>query len=183
MFYALVYYPPLKDEHMAAFRRKYDPYIDLIKEHITLVFPVTADQISEEVLTAHIQGITGTWKSFAIHLTGFEKSWDHWLFLVVKEGNEVLIQLHDMLYRDCLAPFLRKDIPFVPHIGLGAFIKGTYDLKDPQALTLDEPHYQQALAEAEQLGLDYWCQVDQLTLVGVNESFTQSWNIKDFILS
>jgi hypothetical protein len=40
MAYAVVAYPDLEDESkIQEFRKKHDPYFQLIKPHITLVFP------------------------------------------------------------------------------------------------------------------------------------------------
>jgi 2'-5' RNA ligase len=42
------------------------------------------------------------------------------VFLVPDEGREELTALHDRLYQGVLAPLLRRDLPFVPHITIAA---------------------------------------------------------------
>jgi hypothetical protein len=42
MLYALVHYPTVDVGSINQLRKKYDPQIDLIEPHLTLVFPVPA---------------------------------------------------------------------------------------------------------------------------------------------
>jgi hypothetical protein len=101
MYYVLVYYPEFDEkteENIEAFRRKYDPFVDSWQPHITFIFPIACSEVEEEKLTAHIETVLRNWKPFPIHIGGFTKSWDHWLFLLLKKGNEEAIALHDELY-------------------------------------------------------------------------------------
>lgn len=112
------------------------------------------------------------------HLT-----FDHWLFWTIREGNELVIRLHDDLYTGILAPHLREDLPYMPHIGLGLFSKEGYDFNDPTAeLTLDREKYERARKEFEDMNLDLWFTIDQLTLLRVNAEFTECREIKTFQL-
>ena len=43
---------------------------------------------------------------------------NYYVFLVPDNGYGELSKLHDKLYRGPLAPYLRLDIPYVPHIGV-----------------------------------------------------------------
>ncbi len=43
---------------------------------------------------------------------------NYYVFLVPDEGYSEISKLHDRLYRGVLAPYLRLDIPYVPHIGI-----------------------------------------------------------------
>jgi len=91
MYYVLVYYPKFDrktEENIEAFRRKYDPFVDSWKPHITFIFPVPCSEVEEEKLAAHIETVLKNWKPFPIHIEGFRKSWDHWLFLLLKKGNK-----------------------------------------------------------------------------------------------
>ena len=181
MFYALVYYPDLDETSLDAFRRKHDPYVDLIAPHVTFVFPVP-DSVGEENLTGHIGRVLSGWEPFDIHLAGFDKSWDHWLLLLLKEGNKRVIRLYEQLYTGILAPHLREDLEFIPHVALGYFGTQPYDPNNPQARAWDKTAYQKALEEAKGLGLDSWHRVDKLTMVNLTHDFTKSWNIKEFCL-
>jgi hypothetical protein len=42
------------------------------------------------------------------------------VFLVPDEGNSQIINLHDKLYTGIIRKDLRLDVPFIPHIGIGA---------------------------------------------------------------
>jgi len=117
-------------------------------------------------------------------LSGFEKSWDNWLFLVLKEGREQVIRLHDELYQGALELYLRKDIEFIPHLGLGLFVKNKADwqLKAPSRLAFDEQVYSSALKEAKSLELDYSCGINKLHLLEINDDFTSISLIREFEL-
>lgn len=183
MFYALVHYPDIDIEPIKRFKRKYDPLADLIDPHMTLVFLVP-ESIGEQNLVSHIEQVLSRWQPFPIHLHGLEKSWDHWLFLVLQEGRGEVIKLHEELYAGVLEPYRRPDIQFVPHIVLGLFVKQDeqYDIRNPQQTSFDAERYEAALAEAEQLGLDYRCVVDRLHLVKINSDITQVVGSKEFAL-
>src|SRR6185295_1521659 len=120
VYYALVYYPDFDVRRIDDFRRKYDPHSTLINPHITFMFLVP-EAVGEANLVRHIDKVLSGWHSFPVHLAGLEKSWDHWLFLLVAEGRESVTRLHRELYTGILAAYHRPDIEFVPHLGLGLF--------------------------------------------------------------
>jgi len=183
VYHALVHYPEIKTEKIEVFRKKYDPTFELIRAHLTILFPIP-QKISKQTLSEHIHEVLTNWKPFEIEIEGFTKSWDHWLFLILKKGCEKIIKLHDDLYIGILAPFLRSDIEFIPHIGLGQFIKESevYSLKSPTNVALDEKKYDSALKEAKNLNLSYKSKADKLVLVEINDKFTLTKNIKEFDL-
>jgi 2'-5' RNA ligase len=169
MYYALVYYPKFDrktEENIKAFRRKYDPFVDSWKPHIPFIFPVPCSEVEEEKLTEHVETVLRNWKSFPIRIGGFRKSWDHWLFLVLKEGNEEAIALHDELYTGILSSYLRSDIEYIPHIGIGLFVRkdAGYNVSDPRKVDCDVKLYSQALKEAKSLKIDSFDTVDRLFL-------------------
>lgn len=183
MFYALVYFPQINTSQIDQFRRKYDPHVDLIQPHVTFMFPVP-EGIGEQRLVAHIATVLDGWEPFEIHLNGFRKSWDHYLFLVLQEGNDHAIRLHDELYTGILAEYHREDIEFIPHLGLGVFTQhdANYDPLDPQKTQLDSDRYARALAEAAQLDFDYHCVIDKLTLVKLTNDVSRIEWTKEFLL-
>jgi hypothetical protein len=137
MYYMLLYYPRFDSEaekNIEAFREKYDPFVGSLKPHIPFIFPVPCNKVEETKLTEHIETVLRNWKPFPIQIRGFTKSWDHWLLLLLKKGNENAIALHDELYTGILSPYLRKDIEYIPHIGMGLFVKKTaeYNVLDPK---------------------------------------------------
>ncbi len=168
MLHALVFYPDLRHEGVAALRARHDPTARVVREHLTLIFPLP-DEVGREALGRHVRAVVFGWRPFRLHLTGLEKSWDHWLFLAVREGGDEVTRLHDDLYGGILAPHLRRDLPYTPHVGLGLFAASAYDPLAPRAAALDEERYRRALGEAEALGLDFWRVVDRVTLLALDE--------------
>lgn len=180
MYFALVYYPGIEDEGFHVLRDKYEPYHQLLPEHLPIIFPVPED-IGLKKLEDHITRILTQWKPFKFHFHGLLKSWDHWLFLVLAEGNDLVRTLHDELYTDILIPYLRNDLPYIPHIGLGLFSKEKYDFTNPTAqLSLDKEKYIKAKREFENLILDFWRTIDHLTLVKINTDFTKCQDVMEF---
>jgi hypothetical protein len=169
MYYVLLCYPRFDrktGEDIEAFRRKYDPFVDSLKPHIPFIFPVPCSEVEETKLTKHIETILKNWKPFPIRIRGFTKSWDHWLLLVLKEGNEEVIALHDELYTGILSPYLRRDIEYIPHIGIGLFVKkdAGYNVLDQKKVDFDARLYSQALKEAESVKIDCFDTIDRLFL-------------------
>jgi 2'-5' RNA ligase len=183
MFYVLVHFPDIDTVKIDRFRKKYDPTFELIEAHITIIFPVPAS-IGEKNLTEHIEKKLEGWSEFDIHLSGFEKSWDNWLFLVLREGRDQVIRLYDDLYQGILEPYLRKDIQFIPHLALGLFVKhkADYQYEAPSQLPFDEEAYSSARQEAESMELDYICVFNKLHLLEINDDFTSISLIREFEL-
>ena len=194
MYYALVYNPEFDKktkENVEAFRRKYDTFIDYWEPHIPFIFPVPCSEVKETELIEHIRKVLKRWKSFPVHMEGFTKSRDHWLLLLLQEGNEKVIALHDELYTGILSSYLRKDLEFIPHIGLALFAKkgAGYNALDPTVVDFDEKLYRQALAEAESIKMNSSEVIDKLFLNRVilkakeNELFYKFIDRKIFKLS
>jgi hypothetical protein len=169
MYYVLLYYPKFDSktrENIESFRKKYDPFTGSLKPHIPFIFPVRCSEVEERKLTDHIEKVLKNWKPFPVQMRGFTKSWDHWLLLTLKKGNEESIALHDELYTDILLPYLRRDVEYIPHIGMGLFVKKTaeYNVLDPRRIDFDAKLYSQALKKAESLKINSVDTVDTLTL-------------------
>lgn len=174
MYYALIHLLDFDTTPIDRLRQKYDPTVSLIKPHITVLFPVPAET-GESRIQTHIIKVLASRTAFRIRINGFKKSWDHWLLLTIKEGNDRIIKLHDDLYTGFLSPFRRRDITFVPHIGIGLFVKerSEYELGDPHRLNPDMAAYNRALKEVGPLDLDFDMMFRRLTLITLNEDFTQ----------
>ena len=171
MYYALNYYPQLNAKlakSIDAIRRKHDPTVGFISPHITVLFPVPAS-IGEPRLISHIQNVLNDWSPFEIRLGGFHKSHDHWLFLTLTEGESQVKQLYRSLYTGILAEYRRYDIEFVPHLGLGLFIRegSKYDWDHPQETDFDQERYDEALQQAKALPLHSGFAVEKLHLTKV----------------
>jgi len=171
MVFALVHYPNVDALHinqLNQLRMKYDPHVDLIAPHITLMSPVP-ESIGEDNLIHHLELVLEKWQPFPIHLYGLKKSWDNYLFLLIQKGNANIIRLHNEIHTNILAEYRKTDMPFVPHVTLGAFDNNSNK-------------YHQALKEAKQLGLDYHCLFDKLTLVKGDVQETKTIEHKSFHL-
>ncbi len=122
----VVAYPHLTATDYAwiqAIRYQHDPHATLIAPHFTLVFPLeTMDQGTlVNHITAHAQQIPVI--AFVIRCATIVKdalSAQTHLFLVPDEGHSALIKFHAALYTGILAPARRLDVPFIPHITVGA---------------------------------------------------------------
>ncbi len=183
MYLALVYYPRIEHEGFHTFRMKYEPFAALLPEHVSFIFPIP-ESIGREKLEDHISKVLDSWVPFRVHFCILEKTQDHWLFLVAKEGNSKVIELHDDLYKGILAPFLRKDLPFYPRIGLGLFSIEKYDFHNPTAeLTLDTGRYSYARNDFEEMSFDVWCTIDQLSLLGINADLTECLELRKLMLN
>jgi len=169
MIYALVHYLDIDTRRINQFRTKHDPQTELIEPHITVMFPVS-ESIGKDNLVHHIENIASNWQSFPIHLQGFQVSTDDHLFLLVQEGNANVIRLHDKVYTGILADYWRKNIPFLPHLTLGVLNKNS-------------TNQDQVLQEAEELDIDYYCLLDKLHLVKVNDDRSKIVWSKEFSLA
>ena len=172
MWYAMVYFPDFRHEGLNRIREAYDPTCSLIEPHLPVMMPVPGG-IELEAITAHIRTVLEGIETFRVHFTGLYKSWDHWLLLGVSEGRDTVIQIHDRIYTGVLKPYLREELPYQPHIGLGLFTSELYDHFDPKKERLDEKKYQEAAKEAKNMNLDFWCSVDSFDLIQLNDSLSR----------
>ena len=159
--------PWLPPEPIASFRRTHDPTASVVPPHITLVFPVPTSTVDAAHFREHVRGVISRTPSFEIRLKGFERSWDHWLFLLVAEGRDEVITLHDELYTGVLEPHLWTEQPFHPHVGLGVFVEegDDQDLLEPRPRKLDREGFDKGLRDAEALDLDYKGPFDSVHIV------------------
>ena len=170
MYLALVFYPKIELDHFNVLRRKYDPYANLMKEHMPFVFPLD-QKIGLAAFKAHVRSVLEGWSPFDIHLCNLRKTPDHWLMLTLEEGRKESIRLHNALYTGILAPYLRYDLPYEPHISLGHFGNEKWELENPlKTIDLDMPKYEKAMSEFKSLDLDMWRKVDQLTILGLDHA-------------
>src|SRR4051794_36108149 len=121
MYYAVIHRPEAAITGIEQVGQKYDPSYNVVGPHVTLLFPISEQHIAEEVVKSRFLSVAGTTESFPVRLNSLELSWDQWLFLTPTDGRVEFDELHDRLYEGPLAPFLRHDIPFVPHVALGHF--------------------------------------------------------------
>jgi len=116
---AIVIFPE-RNKEIELIRKKYDPFYKKFRMHITLVFPFK--YIDQNQLNEHIKKSILGIKSFKLVLNGVKKSpKEYYLYFIVKTGNKSILAIHKRLYSHLLTKWLRKDIPYIPHITLGVF--------------------------------------------------------------
>ena len=104
----------------------------IIAPHVTLVFPHVAPDPA--ALVAHVRrcaaGVPRI--SFALRccIAMPEADGRASLFLVPDEGFSAIARLHDTLYTDQLAPQLRHDLPFIPHLTVGLVAQPARSISD-----------------------------------------------------
>jgi len=120
-------YPEISAESAAfidAFRQRHDAKRRAaVEAHFTLVFGCTAIGLRE--YTDHVAQIARTCRpiTFACKyaMLGADDEDDTaYVFLVPDQGYADISLLHDRLYTSALQPHLRLELPYVPHITIGA---------------------------------------------------------------
>jgi hypothetical protein len=118
-------YPGLSQEDydwIQTTRSKWDElYYNVVEPHFTLVFPVF--NFDQARLIDHVKHQAALFAPFSFVLRCAVLNKDAFndythVFLTPDEGYSNIVKLHDQLYTGPLAPELRLDIPFIPHIGL-----------------------------------------------------------------
>lgn len=121
---AFVGYPTLSEsDHrwIESFRARHDPQTAQIGAHFTLVFPT---ELAAEPVVNHASAVFQLTRSIPFVVRRAEPVADlvaggNHVFLVPEEGRDEIVALHDRLYGGLLRPFLREDVPFLPHITVG----------------------------------------------------------------
>jgi 2'-5' RNA ligase len=143
MTFAIVAYPTLEQrdrEWIESFRAHHDPQASWVRPHFTLVFP--AEVLRETIVAEASQVLSRQGPlPFAVRRAAAYRDpvgeGGH-VFLVPDEGRDEIVALHDRLYEGGLRPYLRADIPFVPHITVGA--GATFEECERLAERLNEAH-------------------------------------------
>ena len=111
------------DERIARIRHLHDPLAGKVGPHVTLVFGVTGVRAS--LFGAHVAGVAAQAEPFPLRFVRAEAVRSHTdhrthVFLLPEDGTAV-VALHAALHTGLLAPARRTDIPFIPHMTVGAF--------------------------------------------------------------
>lgn len=116
---SIVIFPEFSNiELIDKLRKDYDPLVDKIPPHITVVFPFESSH-SQNELKEHLQNALKRFNSFDIRLTGITGAERGYLFLNVKKGNDQIIELHDRLYSGILATYRFRKTTYFPHLTVG----------------------------------------------------------------
>jgi 2'-5' RNA ligase len=97
---------------------------EMLGAHFTLVFGCAT--VSSQDQIEHVRSVARHFDPIEFHCRRTLPISDEFhgsahVFLVPEEGHSDIEKLHDHLYGGVLAPCLRQDIPFIPHITLGKF--------------------------------------------------------------
>ena len=107
-------------------REKYDPNVNKVAPHITLVFPFDS-QLTKEELVEHLRNALKDAAPFNLTMGDILKvdvTSGKYLFLGVKEGTEEIKNIFNKLYKGILEGFksdLLKKVEFMPHMTIGVF--------------------------------------------------------------
>lgn len=156
MNHAVALFPEIADAWVHDLRAQHDPLATAIAPHVTLVFPTSRLSLAE--LEAEVPRQLAGARPFRIALrsamvmpnalAAYEQA--H-VFLVPDEGYGSVLRMHQRLYAGALATDLRADIPFVPHLTVGA------------GLTLEKAHAVVAELNARDFCVE--AHVDTVTLI------------------
>jgi len=110
----------IKNKEIARIRGIYDTSSNKIKPHVTIAFPFS--NINQKKLNNHIINSLKGIKRFKLILKGIRKSpKENYLYLLVRKGKSEILKIHKRLYSEIFIRWLRKDIPYIPHVTLGVF--------------------------------------------------------------
>jgi len=152
---AIVLYPKFDGlETIQAMRRKFDPLANYIAPHITLVFPFESTLSTKEV-EEHVRAVIKGMTRFSVRLGGFSGDQpDGYLFLRVRQGNDIIIDLHDRLYSGALQPHLCRETLYCPHVTVG---KVEY-----------VPAFKDALVELDEITTIFECEISQVFVENID---------------
>jgi 2'-5' RNA ligase len=116
---ALVWFPAAAGlTDVERFRAAHDPQAGAIAGHLTLVFPF-ASSLGAVQVAAHVRRAVARWPALPVRFERLGHFHADWVYLQVTRGHAAVTELHDRLYRGALAPFLRRDLPYEPHLTIG----------------------------------------------------------------
>jgi len=115
---AIVAFPDPAPAALERFRTEHDPLTARMPAHLTLVFPFVSG-LSDLQVTAHMKRVLRRWPVLPVTLAGLGVYHAEWVHVRVTRGAEGVIELHDRLYRGALAPFLRPEFTYEPHVTIG----------------------------------------------------------------
>lgn len=114
--YAVAWFPGFEGiERIEAFRRRHDPVAHLIAAHVSLVFPFPTAMTRLQVET-HVKRVTGRFPVIPATFRTVKPAASEFAFLMASRGAAAITELHDRLYTRALAPHLRRDLEYAPHI-------------------------------------------------------------------
>lgn len=151
---AIVIYPNFENIHrINEIRQEHDPLHHYIDPHLTLVFPFASDHTKDEIIE-HMESQLKDIKPFELMLRGISGASDGYVFLDVKKGNDVIIEIHDNLYNGLLKPHHYRFIPYTPHITI--------------AKISDDAVHKNLVEALKDFDTEYSAVIDKITLVNLD---------------
>lgn len=109
------------EEAIREIYNRYNPIASYVRPHLTLLFPLETD-LKPRDIHLHFEAVVSGADSFDIGFDGVKLGTTELLiYLEVSQGAEQLRLLNNELYGGPFKRFLRKDLPFYPHLTLGRF--------------------------------------------------------------
>jgi hypothetical protein len=126
MAYLVIAYPELQQndfDWIQSYRKQNDQrQYSLVEPHFSIVFAIS-DLDKDSFLTEvkqRINGIDPFEFDLKVATVNQDNSGSYYHeFLVPDTGYSDIVKLHDKLYSDMFAPYLRFDVDFIPHISIG----------------------------------------------------------------
>lgn len=119
--FAVAWFPGFPGiERVEAFRARHDPMAELVAAHLTLVFPFPT-ALSRLQIETHVRRVVSRWPPIPVTFRRTRTEANEFLFLMASRGAASIMALHDRLYTRSLAPHLRRDLPYGPHITLARY--------------------------------------------------------------
>jgi 2'-5' RNA ligase len=116
--YAVAWFPRFAGiERIEEFRRRHDPVAHLIPAHLSLVFPFPTALTRLQVET-HVKRVVSRFPAIPVSFKAVRPAASEFAFLMASRGAAAITELHDRLYTRSLAPHLRRDLEYAPHITL-----------------------------------------------------------------
>ncbi len=140
------------DKKTDKIRRKYDPYSDKFKPHITLVYPFEFKD--QKALIGHIENAIKCVKPFKISLEKIGESFP-FVQLIAKEGKKELLLLRKKLNGKILRDLGEKEpLKYPPHMTIGIIEnKGDFKRKVKEIKML-KPYYKSTIRSIQLITLD-----------------------------
>jgi 2'-5' RNA ligase len=119
--FAVAWFPRFEGiEAIEAFRARHDPMAHLIPAHLALVFPFPTSLTRLQVET-HVRRVVSRFPVIPLSFKSVRPCASEFLFLMAARGAAAVTELHDRLYTRSLAPHLRRDLEYQPHITLARY--------------------------------------------------------------
>lgn len=143
------------DPRVQAFRELHDPLGNLIPPHVTLVFPFDS-AIGDEVLLDHVSRRCGSQGAIDASLAATPVLDHEYIYFPIASGAGRITALHNDLYTGPLSDFLRRDIPYVPHVTVGRMVSGDADelLQHAASRLSFEPAFRITTLRVERIAAD-----------------------------